>query len=88
MWITVILALIRPILIRILTALGLGVVTYLGADFLVTNMISQLQTSVLGISPAVLQIVSLFGVIKALSIILGAFTTSISVQSFKRFGIL
>lgn len=88
MWITAILALVKPVLTRILAALGLGVITYAGSDILVSSIIGQMQSAILGMSPAILQIVSLFGVIKALSIILGAFTTSISLQVFKKIGFL
>lgn len=83
-----VLNLVRPVLVKVLAGLGIGIITYLGADALISNLIADLKNSLLGMPPQILQIVSLFGVIKAFSIILGAFTTALSIQTFKKFGIL
>lgn len=88
MWITAILALVRPILLRILAALGMGVITYTGTDLLISNFVSQITASLNSTIPAVLQIATLFGLIQSLSILLGALTTAASLSVFKKIGFL
>ena len=88
MWITALLALVKPILTRILAALGMGVISYAGADILISNFTADIISSLNGLTPAVLQIASLFGVIQSLSIMLGALTTAASLSIFKKLGFL
>ena len=88
MWITALLALVRPILLRLLASLGMGVITYTGTDLLISNFTAQITTNLNGLTPSILQIVSLFGVIQSLSIMLGALTTSASLSVFKKLGFL
>lgn len=88
MWITAILALVRPILLRVLSALGLGLITYAGTNLLISNFVSQITASLNSTIPAVLQIATLFGLIHSLSIMLGALTTAASLSVFKKIGFL
>lgn len=70
-----VLALIQPILARILLSLGFAVVTIAGFD-VVINQLKQLVIQHLGAVPAAaLQLVLLAGVGQAMGMIFGAITT-------------
>lgn len=88
MWITALLALVKPILTRLLAALGMGVISYTGSELLISNFTADITANLNGLTPSLLQIASLFGVIESLSIMLGALTTSASLSIFKKLGFL
>ncbi len=67
------LAMVGPMAIRALIALGFGAVAFTGITELVNSLVSSAQTSWSGMSGAALQIASLAGVPTALGLVFGAF---------------
>lgn len=74
-----------PAISRILTALGLGTVTFVGMDAMLQNAISQSQSSFAGLAPEVLAILSISGCISAIGIFAGALTACLMLAVLKRF---
>ena len=74
-----------PAISRILGALGIGTVTFLGMDALLDSAISQAQSSLGGLAPDIVALLSMAGFITALSIMSGAMVTSLTLIAMKRF---
>jgi hypothetical protein len=83
------LLLLGPALIkRVLLAFGIGVITYNVSTGVLDLISSQLQTN-LSASPAiVLQMASLYGLPDFIGILLGAYSTSLTLTVVKKFGFL
>jgi hypothetical protein len=83
------LLLLGPALIkRVLLAFGIGVITYNVSTGVLDLISSQLQTN-LSSSPAiVLQMASLYGLPDFIGILLGAYSTSLTLTVVKKFGFL
>lgn len=69
---TWLLAIVGPAALRVLTALGLSIVTFTGVTEVVRTMVTAAQTSWAGLPAAVLGLASLAGVPEALGMITGA----------------
>jgi len=80
------LALAWPIAKRVLVWLGLGVVTYAGADLVLDESIVLVNDSIAGFSSDVLALIQISGVLTALKSVFSAHATVWSVSVFKRFG--
>jgi hypothetical protein len=80
--------LISSVVGRVLAALGMGIITYNGASVLMDYFIAQIQTQFTGTPESVLQIITLFGIPESMSIILGAYVSSIPLLTFKKMGFL
>lgn len=80
-------ALVKPIAMRVLVALGLGVVSYAGLDTIINNLGADLSNA-LTLGGASFQVASLMGFPKAAGIIFGGITTKLSLVTMKRFQIL
>lgn len=74
-----------PAISRILGALGIGTVTFLGMDALLDSAISQAQQSLGGLAPDIVALLSMAGFITALSIMSGAMVTSLALIAMRRF---
>lgn len=74
-----------PAISRILTSLGLGTVTFVGMDAMLQSAISSSQSSLAGLSPEILAIMSISGFITAMGILAGALTASLMLVALKRF---
>lgn len=66
------LAIVGPAALRVLTALGLSIVTFTGVTEVVRTMVTAAQNSWAGLPSAVLGLASLAGVPEALGMITGA----------------
>lgn len=77
-----------PLAIKVLTALGVGIVSYAGFSTLIDQVTAHIISNMNGIEPAYLQIITLFGIPESVSITLGAFTTAATVMTLKKFKIL
>lgn len=73
---------------KVLAALGIGLITYTVSTAVLTVIENELRTHMGGIPSDVMQIISLYGFPDALGIILGAYATSLTVTTFKKFGFL
>jgi hypothetical protein len=67
------LAMVGPLAIRVLIALGFGAVAFTGITEVVNQLVSSAQASWGGVSGAALALASLAGVPTALGLIFGAF---------------
>lgn len=74
-----------PIVIRVLTHLGIGIVSYIGVEAAVNGLISLAQNSWSGLPAVVLQFMAIAGVNTALGIIAGGVTARLTTMVFKRF---
>lgn len=76
---TFLMGLVGPLALRVITALGMGVVTFTGVDAALSGLIAQAQSSWAGIGADVLGLAALAGIPAALGIVCGAMTARVSV---------
>lgn len=74
---TWILALVQPLIARILTALGFSVVTIMGMDVVIGQVKTRVQSSVNGLPADMLNVFLLAGGGVALGMVFGAITTKL-----------
>ena len=87
-FIPMLIALVAPIAKRVLVALGIGIVTYAGYTVVLDAFMQQISSNLGQMPTAALQLITMFGFPDAAGVILGAFATKLSIQTFKRFEIL
>lgn len=79
------LAMIGPVLVRLVTALGFTAVVFVGVEALISSLVVSAQSSWSTMPATVLQLASLAGVPEALGMILGAyvglFSAKIAIQA-------
>ena len=73
-WVTFLIGMVGPMVLRVLATLGMSVVTFTGVTAIVGTLVSQAQSSWAGLPAAVLGLGSLAGLPQALGIVCGAFT--------------
>lgn len=84
----IILILVLAAVARVLAALGMGIISYSGSNFLLELFINEIRSNLTNTPASVLQIITLFGIPESLSIILGAYTASIPLHAFKKIGFI
>lgn len=77
-----------PLAKRVVTALGFGVVTLVGADVAIGGLIASARDAYTGLPADVLAYCAYGGLGTALSIIAGAFTTRIALLALKSYQLL
>jgi hypothetical protein len=77
-----------PLAKRVMTALGFGVVSFVGVDLAVSGLLSQAQAAWGGMSGDVAAYVALSGANTGLSILAGAIVGRVALTSLKRFMLL
>ena len=75
-------AAVGPLAIRILLALGISAVTFVGVDLVVQALVGRVVSSYSGLPAATLQLVSLAGVGQGLGVVLGAVNARLALWSF------
>ena len=83
-----VLSLVEPIVGRILTALGVGVVSYAALSTVLNQALGAAKSAMGGLSGDALGLVQLAGVPDAMSIIAGALMTRVSLMVLKRFELI
>ena len=82
-------AIVVPIVVRILLALGIGIATYTGADFAITSAETYVFQNFNGLSVNMYSIAVLAGFHEGLKIMFAAFAAQITIKTtmgaFKRF---
>jgi Protein of unknown function (DUF2523) len=76
-----------PIVSRVLAALGLGTITYTGADTALTAAMSAAKATLTGIIPEVLQILAMSGFFEAMAISAGGLISGLAWMVLKRFAL-
>lgn len=77
-----------PLVKRVLIALGVGIITYTASTAVLDVINGMLQNQVSSMPAVVFQICSLYGFQDFLGILLGAHTTSLTMSTVKKFGLL
>ena len=81
-------SLCTPLVVRILAALGLGMVSYLGLNVLVTTLIDHVTSSYSGIGATTAQLLNLCGFGAAVSIIGSGLITKAGLMAVSKIGSL
>lgn len=81
-------ALAGPIAKKVLTSLGIGILTYVGIDTAVTAGLVAAKASLAGIGTDYASIAAMFGFFSACSIIAGGITAGLVMMSFKKLSLL
>lgn len=76
-----------PIATKVLTALGVGTVTYVGLDAALTAGLDVARNALSGLTPDVMGVLALAGVFDAMAIIAGGMTTAVTLVTLKRFAL-
>lgn len=78
------LSMVGPLVARILLSLGFAVVTFVGMDLVVNELISRAQTAYGSMPAMMLQLAGLAGIGQALSIITGAVLTKVAILAMQK----
>jgi len=78
------LSLVQPFVARVLLSLGFSVVSFVGMDLLMNQLISSIQGAWGGLPAALLQLAGLAGIGHALSIITGAMLTRVMIWQLQK----
>lgn len=78
------LAMVQPILARIMVTLGLSIASFVGMDLLMNQVISATQNAWGGLPSGILQLAGLAGIGQALGIIMGAVLTRVLIWQLSR----
>jgi hypothetical protein len=77
-----------PIARRVLSSLGIGVVTFVGVDLAVSNIVGMAKSSWAGADAVLVGLLNLAGVGTSMSIIAGAVTSRLALMVMKRMTLL
>lgn len=80
------LALVTPIVRKVLAALGIGILTYASSQYLVSQLHSAVASAWGGAGGQMAQVLSLAGLPEALGILLGGMSARVTVTSFGKLG--
>jgi hypothetical protein len=81
-------ALAGPLAKKVLTSVGIGLVTYAGLDAAVTAGLSAAKSALGGIGTDYAAIAAMFGFFTACSVIAGGITAGLTMMSFKKLAVL
>ncbi len=76
-----------PLITRVLSAAGIGTVTYMGADSALTTALGSVKTALAGIGGDVLQLLAMAGFFEAMAISAGGLVSGLSWLVLKRFAL-
>lgn len=74
-----------PIAVRVMIALGIGIISYAGLNVLAGDVIANVALNYANIDPTVMAILDMAGGTTALSIITSGLTTRVSMMAIKKF---
>lgn len=83
-----IMALVGPVAIKALAALGIGAVTYVGADAALRGLLDQVQSSMAGMTGELAGLLGLAGLYQAVSIVSGGMVSALAWSQLTRLGLL
>ncbi|MGN8004865.1 DUF2523 domain-containing protein [Acidovorax sp. 22279] len=79
-----IMAMVSPLIARIFVTLGLSMVSFVGMDLLMDQVIATAQNAWGGLPAGILQLAGLAGIGQALSIIFGAIMTRVLIWNLSK----
>ncbi len=77
-------AMVSPLVARVFLALGLSMVSFVGMDLLMNQVIAHAQNAWGGLPAGILQLAGLAGIGQALGIIMGAVLTRVMIWQLTR----
>lgn len=77
-------AMVSPLVARVFLALGLSMVSFVGMDLLMNQVIAHAQNAWGGLPAGILQLAGLAGIGQALGIIMGAVLTRVMIWQLSR----
>ena len=84
MWANLLLSLTGPIVVRVLTTLGLGVVTYTGFTAVLDVVFGRIQASFSGLPADAAALIFMSGVPAGISIVLSALAARLTLVQLKK----
>lgn len=84
MWANLLLSLTAPIVVRVLSTLGLGVVTYTGFTSVLSMVYGRIATSFSGLPVDISQLIFLSGLPSGISIVLSALAARLALVQLKK----
>lgn len=82
------LSLAGPVAIKVLAAVGIGAVTYVGADAALRGVLNQVQSSMAGMPSELAGILGLAGLFQVVSIVSGGMVAALSWSQLTRLGMI
>lgn len=76
-----------PLVTRVMASLGLGTVTYTGADAALTSALDHIRVAFLGFSGDILQLLAIAGFFDAMSIMAGGIGSGLAWLTLKHFAL-
>lgn len=76
-----------PLVSRVLSSLGVGTVTYVGADTALTSALSAAKNAFGGMSGDVIQLIAMAGFFEAMAIMSGGIVSGLAWMVMKRFAL-
>jgi len=76
-----------PLVTRVLSSLGFGTVTYVGADSALSSALTAAKNAFVGMSADVLQLVAMAGFFDAMAIMSGGIVSGLAWMVMKRFAL-
>ena len=76
-----------PLVSRVLSSLGVGTVTYVGADTALTSALSAAKSAFGGMSGDVIQLIAMAGFFEAMAIMSGGIVSGLAWMVMKRFAL-
>lgn len=76
-----------PLVSRVLSALGVGTVTYVGADSALTGALNAAKSAFVGMTAEILQLLAMAGMFDAMAIMSGGIVSGLSWMVMKRFAL-
>lgn len=73
-----------PLVTRVLSALGMGTVTYVGADNALSAALGQIKTAFAGITGEIAQLLAMAGFFEAMAIMSGGIVSGLAWMVLKR----
>jgi hypothetical protein len=77
-------ALVQPVVVRVLSSLGLSVITFKGVDTAFQQAREYVQNGVNSFAPSVLDLMGLFGIDTGLGLVLGAMSFALSLWALRK----
>ena len=75
-----------PLARRVLIAIGIGTITYVGIDAALASVVSAIQSQLGGLPSDIIQILAMGGLTSAMSIVLGGIAARVSMMSLSKLG--
>lgn len=87
-WSGLFISLARPLLVKVLAALGMGAISYAGVNQGMDILVSAIRSNISGIPSELSGLMGLTGIYTAFSMILGALAFRMTMQVFNRIGVM